>query len=310
MHGPLAEIGLVEVLQLLERGARSGVLRVVGPDPTAPRVLELRGGRIAALHPDADDAAVARALIARHLAAEDPGAPLDGPAAVAETERTALRERLAARALGEMMHWSRGRFDFEERPVPDGVLALSVDALILDVVDAETRRVELAVEFRDFHLVPAFVAPDRLRHGEPVTLEPIDWRILDAVDGVRDLAAVAAAIDEPPEDVAIRVRWLMGAAILELTEAPADVAVDARAAIEAGRYDDAVALLRTRVAAMPGDGTAWHTLGLAEVGAGRFDRAMEAWEAWRTAAPGHADEATSLIRAARTMLEALRDARE
>ncbi|MES2307069.1 MAG: DUF4388 domain-containing protein [Gemmatimonadota bacterium] len=307
MHGPLSEISLVEVLQLLQRGQRSGTLRVTGPDPTAPRTLWLLDGVVVALEPEASDAAVDEGLIARALASNDPE---DGPATVAPSVRDALRSRLASAALGAMLHWSRGRFDFTEGPVPPGPLNVSPDALVLDVVESEMRRVDLAGELDEFRAVPAFAPADQLAAGELPTLDPLDWRLLDAVDGIRNVAALAAALDEPLDAVAARVRAMQGAAILQLAAAPADVSLEARAAIEAGRYDDAAQLLRARVEAVPGDGEAWRTLGLAEVGAGRFDRAIGAWEAWRAADPTRADEAASLTRAAQTMVEALRDSRD
>ena len=307
MHGPLSEISLVEVLQLLQRGRRSGTLRVTGPDPTTPRTLWLRDGSVVALEPEASDAAVDVGLIARALANEQEE---DGPATVAPAIRGALRARLASAALGTMLHWSRGRFDFSEGPVGPGPLDVSPDALVLDVVESEMRRVDLAAELDEFRAIPTFLSAEVISAGAIPSLDPLDWRLLDAVDGVRSVAALAAALDEPLDAVAERIRSLQAATILHLVSAPADVALEARAAIEAGRYDEAAALLRIRVAAVPGDGEAWRALGLAEVGAGRFDRAIGAWEAWRAAEPARAEEAASLSRAAQTMVEALRDGRD
>ncbi len=307
MHGPLSEISLVEVLQLLQRGRRSGTLRVTGPDPTAPRTLWLREGLVVALEPEASDAAVNDGLIARALASEEAD---DGPDTVPAPIRDALRARLASAALGVMLHWSRGRFDFAEGVVAVGPLAVSPDALVFEVVETEMRRVDLAAEFDQFRAIPAFAPTETLADGPAPSLDPLDWRLLDAVDGVRNVAALAAALDEPLDVIADRVRSLQSTAILQLAAAPADVSLEARAAIEAGRYDEAAALLRSRVAAVPGDGEAWRTLGLAEVGAGRFDRAIGAWEGWRAADPLRAEEAASLTRAAQTMVEALRDGRD
>lgn len=304
MHGPLSEIGLADVLQLLERGKRTGILRVVGPDPTAPRTIHLQGGRIVALDPDASDAALSTALCVRALASLDPATPEDGAAAVPRDVRDGLRRHLATRSLGAMLHWVRGRFDFEAHPVGDGPLSLSADAIVFDVVDAEGRREELAALTSDFHAVAEFVAPDVVANGPPLSLSVLDWRILDLVDGVRDIAACAATLGEPVEDVAGRVRALTAAAILVLRPPLAEAA---RFAIDAGRYDEAVALLRDRVVRVADDGQAWRALGLAEVGAGRFDRAIDAWTEWGKVAPASTDEADTLIHAARTMLEALRE---
>lgn len=304
MHGPLSEIGLADVLQLLERGKRTGVLRVVGPDPTTPRTLHLKDGRVVALEPDASDEALAAALSMRALASLDPTTPEDGPDAVPRDVRDGLRRRLATRTLAAMLHWVRGRFDFEAHAVADGPLSLSPDTIVFDVVDAEGRRAELAAVTSEFHAVAAFAPPDSVANGPPVSLGVLDWRILDVVDGVRDIATCAATLGEPVEDVADRVRSLTAAAILVLRPPLADVV---RLAIDGGRYDEAVTLLRERVASVAGDGEAWRALGLAEVGAGRFDRAIDAWTAWGNVTPASADEADTLIHAARTMLEALRE---
>ena len=310
MHGPLNEIGVVEVLQLLERGRRSGILRVVGPDPAALRTLFLREGRVVALEPDAGDTALDAALEARHFAIADATVPELGAAALPVPLREELRGRLAVRALDTMLRWSRGRFDFAEEAVAQGPLDLTIESLVLQVVEAETRRAELGAELAGFLAVPVFAPVEAIANGSPVMLTPLDWRVLDAVDGWRNVSALAAALDEPIEDVAERVRTLVAATILVLQDAPRDVTLDARAAIEAGRYEDAVALLVGRVAASPGDGEAWHALGLAQVGAGRFDLAVEAWEAWGTASPSRAREAAALQQAARTMLEALHETRD
>ncbi len=302
MHGPLHEIGLVEVLQLLARGARHGSLQVTGPDPTMPRTVRLRAGRVVAVAPDSTDEAVGRALVARHLL-ENEGARAD----LAPEAYGAMREDLAMRALAVMLHWTRGRFDFTEEEVAGGSLDINVEAILRELVERESRRVELAAQLDDFHAVPRFVEAASLAEGEAPILEALDWRILDAVDGQRDVGAIAAQLDEPLEFVGARVRALLGAAILELAAAPINDAVAARAAIEAGRYDLAVTLLESRAGTAPGDREAWRLLGLAEVGGGRFDRAIRAWQAWQRAEPALAHEAAALIAAAQTMLEALRD---
>lgn len=305
MHGPLHEISLIEVLQLLERGRRSGVLRVVGPDPDTPRTVHLHRGHVAAVEPDAGDAALDRAILRRHLAAAD-----DPATALPVGEREMLRERLARTALEAMMRWPRGRFDFTEAATHPGPLGWSADALVLALVDDESRRVELGESLHGWHAIVAFPAPDALGRGGSFPFEGIDWRILDLVDGTRHVAAIAAALDEPLEIVGARIRALAAATILHVHPPAADDTMEAQVSLKSGQYEDAVTHLRSRVALAPHDAEAWRTLGLAEVGAGRFAEAIAAWEAWQRAAPERQAEATALINAAGTMMEALHDHRE
>ena len=151
---------------------------------------------------------------------------------------------------------------------------------------------------------------EQMVEGARVHLDALDWRILDAADGRRDLAALAAHLAEPLETVGERVRELVAAAILQLHDPVDDPTRQARVAIDSGRYDEAIERLRARVVQVPADGEAWRTLGLAEVGAGRFDRAIAAWTAWCQALPEATADADALIRAARTMMEALSASRD
>jgi hypothetical protein len=305
VHGPLHEISLIEVLQLLERGRRSGVVRVVGPDDGAPRTISLHRGLITAVEPDANDAAVQQALRRRFLIGAD-----DPVGEVSLSVREELRGRLARNAVEMMMRWNRGRFDFAEGDTAAGPLSWSADALVMALIGDESIRVELASQLSDWHAVPRFAPAGVIAAGGALSLTAVDWRILDAVDGLRDIAAIAATLDEPLEMVGMHVTELARAAILQIDSPPENATLEAHQALEAGEYDAAAGRLRGRVERAPHDAEAWRALGLAEVGAGRFEAAIEAWTVWRQAAPERAAEADSLIQAARTMMEALLEHRE
>lgn len=308
MHGPLSEIGLIEVLQLLERGARSGVLSITGAPPVEPCELHIAAGEIVALEPIAGDAATRRALVLRHLISDEEAA--DDPTVMSRPGAQQLRTHLAAQALGAMVHWRSGRFDFVAGAVAAGPLALAPDALVFDLVASESRRVDLAPLMADFRAIPVFAEGLSTATGEVPSITPREWRLLDQIDGVRDVAALAAVLHEPLDVVATCIQSLQAALILDLRQPAADASQVARAAIEAGRYEDAAALLRARLDEHPDDGDAWRALGLAEVGAGRFEDALDAWQSWRANDPEHAGDAAELMQAARTMVEALRDARD
>jgi len=277
MHGRLSEIGLIEVLQLLERGRRSGVLKVASVNAIVPVEVHIAEGCIVAVEPAAGDDATRSALVARHLVA---GADSDDTAVLARPAAVRLRAQLAAQALETMIYWRQGRFDFVAGPAPEGPLSLAPDALVFDLVGREGRRADLSATLEEFRVVPDFTPDELLGAGPLPNLSADDWRLLDRVDGVRDIQALAAVLDDPVEDVATRIQALEGALILEL-HAP-----------------------RTE------DGEAWRVRGLAEIEAGRFEAAIDAWQHWRDNDPDRAGDAAALIQAARTMVEALRDARD
>lgn len=307
MHGPLSEIGLIEVLQLLERGRRSGRLRVIGPTNGPPHTLRIRDGLLVAIEPDADDAALTKALIRRAELA--PGEPADlSPVPVAHQE--AVRERLARQALGVMLHWDHGRFDFEAGPVPDGPLSWSSDALVLDLVATESRRAELQEALSQWRVIVERAPADAMPGELPISLEALDWRIVDAANGQRDVAGLAAHLVEPIEEVGARVRVLESAAILHLRQPDPEVRRSDERPQLLDTPDQSIERLRARLRFVPGDGMAWRALGLAEVGAGHFDRAVAAWTAWQDSVPADTLAARALIEAAHIMMEALRDSRE
>jgi hypothetical protein len=290
MHGPLEEIGLIEVLQLLERGMRSGVLRLSrGADPSAVDIT-VSGGVIVAVEPAAGDAAVGQRLVSGHLATEDDvrrhPALVDGA--------LGLRTQLAVRAVSEVLRWTDGRFDFQAGASRTGPLSLTADQLALSAVHAETRRIDAAQATDEFRAIPRHAAAEIVAAGEPLDLSPLDWRVLDAIGADRDIEVLAAVLAEPVEDVAAAVQRLGAAAILEL-QMPAFESPPSPSAELPG---DAIAA------------RAWRALGLAEVAAGRFEPAIEAWEQWRRTAPADAGDAAALMHAAGIMLEAMREPRE
>jgi hypothetical protein len=306
MHGPLSEIGLIEVLQLLERGNRNGVLRVIGPDRSSPRTLQIHNGQLVGISPDADDGAIDRSMVRQQMV--DPAAESDQLRVAPLREE--VREELARRSLDMMVHWENGRFDFDECTTVPGAIAWTSQRHVHSLVSTEIRRAELAESLDDWHAIAVFTDPEVIATGEQLVLDSLDWRILDVVDGSRDVAGVAALLDESLEVVGERIQRLVASAIFQLEKSTDTAEVPVEFASEAGRYDDAVAELRSRVSSQPNDADAWRSLGLAEIGVGRFDRAVEAWSAWQEAEPSSSEDAAVLIKAATTMMEALSETRD
>lgn len=301
MHGPLHEIGLLDILQLLERGRQSGELLVFGPDSTKPQKLRIRLGKVISVEPGADDQTLRRALLSRSLVAEDGCGP---PRWRVEQ----LRQQLAYLCLEQMVRWQSGEFDFNESEQVPGPLELSAEWLSRNLVARELDREELDCRLDGFGLIPDFPGQTDDRILPP--LDSLAWRVLDAVDGLRSVQAIAERLDEPIEDVAHRIELLLAETILVRRSTAAAVDLTARAALAAGRHEEAIDQLRCRIASVADDGEAWRLLGLAQVCAGRFDQAVAAWTSWQSLAGPRAAEADLLIDAARTMLEAMRDHRD
>ncbi len=300
MHGPLNEIGLVEVLQLLERGKRSGRLMVIGGQHDEHRTITIGGGRIVDLMP------LTEADLLLHLAIRAL-VPAGTVRAAPELLETA-RQELATSMLIEMLTWSTGRFDFTAGKVDCGPLDVAPAALMMQLVAGESARTEMAEAVAGYAAVPRFASPREIAGGAPLVLDNLDWRIIDRVDGRRDIAGLAQDIREPAETVARAALRLAAAAIIHLDTPTGDPIALARAALDQGEVAAAIGILAERVAAAPQDGEAWRWLGFAEVRMGRIDRASAAWQAWVNTSPVHHFEAAPLLAAAETMMAALRGA--
>ncbi len=300
MHGPLHEIGLVEVLQLLERGRRSGRLVVVGGRHDEHRTVAIDRGRIVDLRP------LTEADLLLHLAIR---ALVPAGTVRASPELMAMaRCEVATAVLLDMLTWSVGRFDFTAGEVEAGPLDITPSGLMMQLVAGESARTETAEAVGSFAAVPRFASVAEIAGGTPLMLDNLDWRILDRIDGRRDIAALARELMEPVESVARRSLRLAAAAIIHLDMPAGDSVARARAVLDQGDAVAAIGILAERVAAAPEDGEAWRWLGFAELRMGRIDRASAAWRAWVNASPVHHFEAAPLLAAAETMMEALRGA--
>lgn len=205
LAGALADFALADVMQLLELGARSGVLVIDGGPVGSGRVV-VRRGRVVS------------------VAAADGRNALDVPAAVA--------------ALLEL---PSGRWSFhagepagvpEAAGVPDGHAGTSIGALL---VEAARRRDERALAPAgapgpgdDDDEVPRLALALALEGGDGADgvacLTAVHLRVLAAVDGARDLRAIAASLRCEVARVREAVAALRACGLIEPADASACLA--------------------------------------------------------------------------------------
>jgi hypothetical protein len=236
LEGPLKELQLHDVFQLLELGRKSGVLRVrselrqaaavvcfergavvaagMGDDPPLLGVTLLRAGRITEA-----DLARARAL----QTGGDPRRLGDLLVALGAISRREVDRQLKLQVeetICELLGWHEGYFRFEEGAPPAAVEApvcLPTEPLLME---AARRRDEWSrIEGKVPHLgvVPKLPPPERQTNGR-LDLIPFEWELLAAVDGERDLHELAAAVGRSEFEVARTVYELAGAGVLVVDE--------------------------------------------------------------------------------------------
>ena len=195
LHGPLRELGLDDVFQLLERGRKTGSLRVTSELREDEGVVHFENGR------------VHRATLR--------SAPAPGIDHAPERVR---RDHIECVVM-ELMAWREGYFTFEraaDEP-PVGELRIPVDALLMAVVQNGDAWARVVRSIATLTAVPT-LAPDA--GAAMLELQPSEWEILAYVDGGRDLRAIAATAGVTCLEAAEAIAALCAAGIVRLPGAP------------------------------------------------------------------------------------------
>ncbi|MGH7560148.1 MAG: DUF4388 domain-containing protein [Gemmatimonadales bacterium] len=256
IQGPLRELGIHDVFQLLDLGRKTGALRITSslrqnegmiwfheaavvaasiqsnPHPLGAGLL--RSGKVRE-----EDVTRARALQERGDRRRI-GEVLVAIGAITDRELKAQVRSHIEDVVFTMLGWSEGYFIFEEcdpEVIPrETDLRISVEALLLE----GARRIDewSRIQSRVAHLgVIARLAPPTSEEPGSLTLTPFEWRVLAAADGERDVQAIALSVGEPEFDVARALFGLASAGVIVLR----DPALESAHAAPRG---DAEALLR------------------------------------------------------------------
>lgn len=346
LEGPLKELHIQDVFQLLDLGRKTGVLRVTSElRQTAGTVSFERGGVVAATL-GKDPQPIGARLVrmgkisvqqleqARDLQKSGDSRRLgDILVASGTIARRELDRQLKAQieeAIFQLLGWSEGYFRFEEGAAPDAVVEAPVRIPTEGLLMEAARRMDEWSRIEDkvphLRVVPRLPPTDGSANGR-LELAPVEWEVLAAVDGQRDLHALAAALGRSELDIARTVYALASAGVVVLDRAAAVPAGDngghpgtplgpAKQALAQGEYEKAASALQEVLRADPLMPEARRLLGVCQAALGRFRAAVETWKSWaRLGTHTPAEEALSpaverLRQAAETLAEELEGYRE
>jgi len=256
IQGPLRELGIHDVFQLLDLGRKTGVLRINSALRQNEGTIWFHDAAVVAAAIQSNPHPLGTALLragkireedltrARDLQEQGDGRRIGEilVAVGAITERD-LKTQVRAHiedVVFTMLGWSEGYFIFEEcgaDAIPrETDLRISVEHLLLE----GARRIDewSRIQSRVAHVgvVPRLGPPVSNEVGS-LTLTPFEWRVLSAADGERDVQAIAVSLGEPEFDVARALFGLASAGVIVLR----DPALESAHAAPRG---DAEALLR------------------------------------------------------------------
>jgi tetratricopeptide (TPR) repeat protein len=282
IEGPLRELGIHDVFQLLDLSRKTGSLRVTSELRDDEGVVLFDNGRVVHASVRSNPTSIERILrragkvgeadIAMAAGMEgDEGEGLGdrlvraGVLTQRELERQ-LRQAIES-VVFELMSWSEGFFSFEERQasdVPlDARIQISTESLLMEGARRIDEWSRIADKVPSLGVVPT-LAPLEGERASVLDLLPHEWEVLMMIDGVRDLRGIAGALGRSEFEIAKIAYGLVttGVVALRTPERPslknlaAIQGVDsalarAREALDAGRVEDALIAARAALGSDP-----------------------------------------------------------
>ena len=236
IEGPLRELDIHDVFQLLDLSRKTGALRVtsglrdnegtvyfdsgqvvyasVRSNPHPLGAMLVRSGRLSER-----ELARARATQLETRDGRRLGEVLidEGLIAPRELERQ-LRLQIEA-VVFELLSWREGFFSFVEQDVAglpaDATVRISAESLLMEAARRIDEWSTIADRVPDLSVVPALAAIDDA-DAAPLSLDGEAWEVLAEVDGMRDLRAIAAALARSEFDIAMVAARLVQARVIRV----------------------------------------------------------------------------------------------
>ena len=281
IDGPVRDLVLSDLLQLLFLSRRTGNLVVSDEVNGQSVVLELDNGALAGATSTTPETRLGRLLVGSGRATEKqiesalmaqqrtPGNRLGEILAERGVVRTAeIRRHLRMQveeAVFELMRWEDGHVRFEERPIrePGGIeVRLPTDIVLMDTARRLDEWAEVTASAPEPDPLPRLVSIDR-GGTAPLFLEPFQWEVLAKIDGENTLRRIARSLGRPELEVARAIYSLASIGIVEIggrsvAESPpsGDAAEAEMAAVEddlrASRTRDAERRIQSLLTTWPG----------------------------------------------------------
>ena len=236
IEGPLRELGVQDVLQLIELAQKTGVLTVRSEKLNDESIVHFSGGEIVFAVRRRSTRRLGQLLI---RAGKLTRARLEQ---ALEQQRTDPTRRLAEILLEmnfitedelerqlrfqmeetvyELMAWDEGYFKFEDRAEIGTQRLLSrvrVDSLLMEGARRLDEWSRLETRVPGPEAVPV-LAPISDRDVKPLDLRPDEWELLAEIDGQRDLRQLAADLGRSTFDVGKTAFALVSAGVVQIQD--------------------------------------------------------------------------------------------
>lgn len=240
IEGPLSELSLHDVFQLLDLSRKTGMLTITSSRAGESGAVRFDRGQVVGASKKGEDATpgIGNILLragkvtegelrrAREIQLQQPGSRfgeilVEMGSVRREDLQAALRFQIEETVYA-LFKWEEGYFSFaeqEESPDRRAIVRIRTDSLLME----SARRVDewstIAQKVPDARVVPALAPLDEGR-GAVLDLRPEEWEVLAEIDGQRNLTEISAALGVSEFDVAKTVFGLVSTGIVEILDSP------------------------------------------------------------------------------------------
>ncbi len=235
IEGPLQELGIHDVFQLLDLSRKTGSLRVVSELRDNEGVVLFENGKVVSASIRSNPHRLGDLLVrsgrltdadmARAQAEQQKGdARRLGEILVAlglvtrkEIERQ-VRLQIEA-VVFELMSWREGFFRFEEgldgEDLRDATVPISTESLLMEGARRIDEWSRIADRVPNLSVIPYLTPPDE-DHPAQLDLLPQEWQVLALIDGEHDLRNIATTVAMSEFDVARITYGLVSTGVIRL----------------------------------------------------------------------------------------------
>jgi Flp pilus assembly protein TadD len=304
IEGPLKELNIHDVFQLLDLGRKTGALRVTSELRQNSGVVHFERGTVIAAqiasnpHPlgellqragklSEEDLTRARAL-QRAGDARRLGEILVTIGGITRRELERCVRAQVEEVVFELMSWSEGYFSFVEgatdREAIEAVASIPTEAVLMEAARRIDEWARIEAKIPHLGVVPR-IRPADDGAGAPLDLVPFEWEVLAAVDGQRSIRQVADAVGRSDFDVARTIYGLTSVGLVLLdtaaaapaaSRAPAAPSVRVEEHLAMGDLESARVAAEEAIAAQPERPEGWAALGRSLLGMRRYEEAEDA----------------------------------
>lgn len=238
IEGPLKELGIHDVFQLLDLSRKTGKLTVTSKVRHNRGSVYFNEGSIVYAEIESNPHLLGSLLVRKGRISEADlqrareiqvkgnkrrlGEILIDLGVITELELEQQVQAQVEEVVFELVGWQEGYFSFQEgasaKPPADALVSIPTSSLLME----GARRIDewSRIERRIAHLgvIPCFAAPPRTESREYLDLLPPEWEVLTAVDSTRDVKEIALVLGRSEFDVAKTLFGLEATGIVTLRE--------------------------------------------------------------------------------------------